>query len=204
MDAHTTSEELRERLALIESMIAEGRRRTESWGWTFLLWGVAYYVAIVWSTWGQTYAVLGRYNLAWPATMLGAAVLTVAIAAAKGKGQPDTAISRAVGSVWMALGISMVLVFLSLSLSGRLDQHSFVSLVAAMLGAANGASGMILRWKMQWACAVVWWFTAIVSGLVTDSQLAVLFPLVIFLCQIAFGAYAMWRDSQRRGRVAHA
>ena len=38
---HTTEQELKDRLSLIESMIAEGRRHTESWGWTFVLWGVA-------------------------------------------------------------------------------------------------------------------------------------------------------------------
>ena len=41
MQDHTTEQELKDRLSLIESMIAEGRRHTESWGWTFVLWGVA-------------------------------------------------------------------------------------------------------------------------------------------------------------------
>ena len=41
--------ELKDRLSLIETMIAEGRRTTESWAWTFVLWGVAYYVAIFWT-----------------------------------------------------------------------------------------------------------------------------------------------------------
>ena len=45
--------ELKDRLKLIESMMAEGRRSTESWGWSFVLWGVAYYVATAWATWGQ-------------------------------------------------------------------------------------------------------------------------------------------------------
>ena len=41
-----TERDLKDRLRLIESMIAEGRRTTENWGWTFVLWGVAYYIAI--------------------------------------------------------------------------------------------------------------------------------------------------------------
>ena len=48
MADHPHTDDLNERLNLIEAMIAEGRRKTESWGWTFLLWGVAYYVAIGW------------------------------------------------------------------------------------------------------------------------------------------------------------
>ena len=46
MTGNSEEQELKDRLSLIESMIAEGRRNTESWGWTFVLWGVAYYVAI--------------------------------------------------------------------------------------------------------------------------------------------------------------
>jgi hypothetical protein len=38
MRDHTTEQELRDRLTLIERMIGEGRRHTESWGWTFFLW----------------------------------------------------------------------------------------------------------------------------------------------------------------------
>ena len=37
--------ELAERLSMMEALIVEGRRRCESWGWTFVLWGIAYLVA---------------------------------------------------------------------------------------------------------------------------------------------------------------
>ncbi len=39
--AATTPQDLNARLKLIEDMIAEGRRSTQSWGWTFVLWGFA-------------------------------------------------------------------------------------------------------------------------------------------------------------------
>ena len=48
MQDNTNESEIRERLNLIENMISEGRRTTESWGWSFILWGVAYYIAIAW------------------------------------------------------------------------------------------------------------------------------------------------------------
>ena len=41
---------LAERVSLIESMMAEGRQGTARWGWTFVLWGVAYLVATAWSS----------------------------------------------------------------------------------------------------------------------------------------------------------
>ena len=49
MGGNISEQEVKDRLTLIESMIAEGRRDTESWGWTFVLWGVAFYVAMAWS-----------------------------------------------------------------------------------------------------------------------------------------------------------
>jgi len=49
MTGNVEEQELKDRLSLIESMIAEGRRTTESWAWTFVFWGVAYYVAILWT-----------------------------------------------------------------------------------------------------------------------------------------------------------
>jgi len=52
MTNNANDPELRNRLNLIETMIAEGRRTTGSFAWIFILWGVAYYVAIVWSTTG--------------------------------------------------------------------------------------------------------------------------------------------------------
>src|SRR6185437_1341986 len=52
--------ELRERLVLMESMIAEGRKMTGNWGWAFILWGVAYYLAFAWSFLGWNAA------FAWP------------------------------------------------------------------------------------------------------------------------------------------
>jgi hypothetical protein len=207
MHEETSSRDLQDRLALIEAMIAEGRRRTESWGWTFLLWGVAYYIAIAWAALGQGFAVLGGgSSLAWPVTMIAACVLTLVIGFRKGKGHPGTTVGRAIVSIWIAVGISMLVVFPSLAISRRLNEHVFVALIAALLGTANGASGMILRWKAQIASAVVWWVTSAAACFVSNTQLAAVFLTAIFFCQIVFGIYAMILESRRRVRhgVIHA
>src|SRR5271170_7181294 len=164
MQNYATEKELKDRLGLIESTIAAGRRKTESWGWTFVLWGVAYYLAIAWSAWGHS-------TWAWPVTISVAVIVTVVVASLKVGKHPQTTLDRAIGSIWIALGISMFLLFLALGLSGRLtDQHLFVAVVSAILGMANGASALILRWKVQFACAVVWWAVAVTGCFVTDSQ----------------------------------
>jgi len=61
MQDHTTEQELKDRLSLIESMIAEGRRNTESWGWTFVLWGVF--------TISPSPGRVGSQRVAWPVTI---------------------------------------------------------------------------------------------------------------------------------------
>ena len=207
MQEETSERDLRERLALIEQMIAEGRRSTESWGWIFLLWGAAYCIAIGWATWGHGLSVWGTgRSLAWPVTMMVAFFVCLAIGLRKGKGQRMTTVGRAIVAMWTSVGVSMFLLFPALAISGKLDQHTFVALVAAMLGAANGASGILLRWKLQFACAVVWWVTSAAACFGSDLQLGVVFLTAIFLCQILFGIYAMILESRRRkqGGVVHA
>jgi uncharacterized membrane protein YfcA len=195
MTENNEAQELKDRLSLIESMIAEGRRTTESWGWVFVLWGVAYYIAILWATLGHTY-------WAWPVTMTSGCVLTMFIGIRKGRKQPGTSIGRAIAALWSAMGISMLLLFPALGISGRMDPHSFIAVVAAMLGATNAASSVILKWKAQFATAVVWWVAAVTACFGSELQLLIVFLAAIFLCQIVFGIYAMISESRQRQQGA--
>jgi len=190
-------QELTARLNLIESMIAEGRQKTESWGWTFVLWGAAYSAAIVFANLGAPVAewtIFGHRTIAWPITMIGAMILMfvyIALTSRKNPSQPDTTIGRAIYSMWIAMGISMFLLLLATGTSGRLDQQLFVAIVASMLGTVNGASSFILKWRQQGFCALVWWATAVGVCFCNVTQGTLLFLTAIFLCQIVFGAYGM-------------
>ncbi|HUD75417.1 MAG TPA: hypothetical protein VMQ76_10120, partial [Terracidiphilus sp.] len=133
MNTNPEELELKDRLNLIETMIAEGRRTTESWGWTFVLWGVAYYIAIAWATWGHS-------TLAWPVTMIAAGVLTGILSSRNAGKRPETTVGRAMMAIWLAMGISTFAVMMSLGMSGRLDLHNSVAIIGAMLGAANATS----------------------------------------------------------------
>src|SRR5580698_9058290 len=164
-------QELNERFNPIESMIAEGRQSTDSWGWTFLLWGLAYY----------------------------------GIIAARRRGnKPETTIGRTMASVWFALGISLFLFGMCTSFSGHAEQHVFLAVICIMLGMANGTSGFILRWKVQFGCAIVWWAAGVVSLFGTLTQGFIGFLVAIFLCQIVFGSYMMIAESRglKPGRSA--
>lgn len=190
--------ELKERLRLIESMIAEGRRTTESFSWTFVLWGLAYYVAILWSTGAFTGPIWGSSYLAWPVTMTAAFALTWTLGTRKSRNQPPTTHGRAVVSIWIWMGISMGILMVSLGLSGRGDQQTFIAVISTMLGATNAASGMLLKWKQQFACAVVWWAAAVVSLFSSVTRSSIAFLVAIFLCQIVFGIYGMICEARIR------
>jgi len=198
----SVEQELKDRLELIETMIAEGRRTTGSWGWTFVFWGVAYYVAIAWTAYNQ-------WPWAWLVTMASAWVVCWAIIRSKQKNQPKqtpaTTIGRAIYTTWAAMGVSLVLLLPALGFSSRFNQHIFVAIVAAMLGLANGASGMLLRWKAQIASAIVWWVATVAACFGSDEQCTVVFLVAIFFCQIVFGVYAMIFESRlRRLEADHA
>jgi hypothetical protein len=202
MTASNEAQELKDRLSMIESMIAEGRRTTTSWGWIFVFWGVAYYVAIGWTAYNQ-------WPFAWLVTMLGAWLLCGAIIWSKKKSQsqrrPCTTTGRAISSIWFATGVSMVLIFPALSFSGHVNWHIFVAIVAAMLGLVNGASGMLLRWKAQIATAYVWWAATVAACFGSDNQCSFVFVVAIFFCQIVFGVYGMVIEArERRLEATHA
>jgi hypothetical protein len=199
MSGETDSVELAERLNLIEAMIAEGRGRFESWGWTFVLWGVAYYVAFFWGAWT-------RFAYAWPVTMIAAALLTMVKFWRRGD-QPSTTMGRAIGATWCAMGISMFILFDALGFSGHLqDVRIFVAAASAMIGMANAACGMMLKWRAELACALVWWTATVIASFGSANAAIDAFLVAIFLCQIVFGIYAMileWRRRRARG-AAHA
>lgn len=195
-------QELKDMLSLIESMIAEGRRSTESWGWTFILWGVAYYVAIAWQNLLHSY-------LAWPVTMIGASILMGVIVGRRRSrpgARPKTNLGRAILSIWIAVGLSMFVLLDALGFSARgADWHISVAVAATLIGTANAASSMALKWKLQFLCALVWWSAAVVACLGSDTQTTISFLAAIFLCQIVFGIYGIIRESrERRQEAIHA
>ena len=96
-----------------------------------------------------------------------------------------------------SLGISIFILLLCLGLSGHGDFHVFVAIISAMLGMANATSGMVLRWKMQFASAVVWWAAAITACFTSDKLTIVAFLVAIFFCQIVFGIYCMIAESRK-------
>lgn len=199
MTEQISNQDLSERLALIESMMREGRRTTGRYAWSFVLWGVAYEAAIIGATWLHLV-------YAWPVTMVLAFLVTIWVFASRRGNAPESTAGRAIGSMWTALGISLFLVLFAYGFSGRMHEGQiFVAIATAHLGLVYGASGMLLRWRVQFACAIVWWLSSAAALFMTSEQSNYLLIADVFLCQILFGIYAMVLEQKRLNRVnSHA
>lgn len=194
MQDETSAQDLKDRLALIEIMLAEGRQTTESWGSIFVLWGVAFYAAMAWAAWRPRPWV-------WPVTMVLAAAVTLVLASIKAGRQAKTALGRSIVSVWAALGVSMFVIFVPLGMTGRLgDARVFIAVASAMLGMASATSALILRWKVQFGCAVTWWAAAVAACFLRPKRAMLIFLAAIFICQIVFGIYGMIHEGGAKPR----
>lgn len=200
-DCMTDGDDLGERLTIIESMISEGRRTTAYWGPVIVLWGVAFYAAFGW------YVLGGHSRWAWPTTMMATFLLTRVIHRQRRKGLPKTMVGQAIGSIWIAMILSMFVLFLAINRShGSIASNIQAAVLATMLGSSNAACALLLKWKQQFACAVIWWAAAVVACFGTAKLVMIAFLTAAFLCWIVFGIYVTFNKSRTsaQGRIIHA
>lgn len=190
--------DINERLALIESMMQAGRKSTEYWGWNFLLWGIAYFVAVAWSS---LLPGAGGPLLAWPITMIFAVLLTVGIAHRRTRNMPRTEKSRALQAIWTAMGLGIFVFAFPVAWSGHFQAQSFMAAIEAMLGIAHVAAGSFLRWPLQIVVGAAWWAAAIASCFVNGNGIAYVFLAATLVCNIGFGIYLMIRESRDKARA---
>jgi len=199
MTEQETQQELLTRLELVEMMVQEGRQSTEYWGWTFVLWGTAYLIAIGWAYGSH------RPDIAWPVTMIAAVVLTIVLAARKKRAKPQTPVSRAVGGIWTAVGTAIFIFCFAVGASGHLELHSYFATVEILLGVANFAVSMVLRWRAQFWIAILWWISAVATCFVGETLVIPILVAATLIGMIGFGFYLMYRERRdRRLRVQHA
>jgi hypothetical protein len=191
--------ELLERIEVIERMMRDGRRSVEYWGWTQVLWGTAYLVAIGWSV------VSGKPGLAWPVTMFTAAILSAVIISLRSAATPGNSLRRALQGIWTALGIAIFLYCVCLGASRHFDLNAMIAAVEIFIGAANFASALTLQWKTQGMVGVLWWAAGIATLFVAQSLVLPILAGITLVGMIGFGLYLMVRQSRdRRARASHA
>jgi hypothetical protein len=184
--------EMLDRLKLIETMMAEGRRSTQRWGWIFLLWGIGPLIAMWWA------ADWPHAAWAWPLTMGVCIVINgLVVKARQWRGESESITMRSVGAVWMCAGITVMLLAVGAVWSGMRDFRGVYAALFGLAAVAHGASSMILRWRAQFLAALVWWVASAMAYAVPAARLADLAAWALILGNVVFGAWLAYCERRR-------
>jgi hypothetical protein len=198
----TTRDDLVQRVALMETMIAEGRRSTIRFGWIFVLWGLIDLAPVGWqlvvphSDWVEIWS--------WPiAIACGVAIQFLGMAILRRRSSVACSSSmrgRSISAVWAMMGLTAMLYFAGAMISHKAWQISFAAAMLMFVGMAHGTSALILRWKAQGVVACVWWIGGIALFFLSYRYWLQIFASEMCFGMIGFGLYAMWLE--RRNRAA--
>jgi hypothetical protein len=199
-------DELLQRVALMETMIAEGRRMTVRCGWAFVLWGVVDLVAMSWQCFWPHSRLAGMW--AWPVCLVAGAILTavgVALQRRDGCHHRQNLQCRSVLAVWATMGITLAIYVASAMVRHLTWQYSYLAGILVVIGMAHAISAAILRWRVQGTVAILWWLGALAMFFVPPhyvpveqhAVLAIWFVEMV-LAMLAFGIYAIWLEGRER------
>jgi len=193
-----TRDDLVQRVALMEAMIAEGRRYTGRNSWIFVLWGLVDLTAWAW----QNYSAHLGGMWAWPICLTTGVVLTLAgkMIQKSDKGYSRNNTCSYVMGVWGMMGLAMGIYVASAIVTHFSWQYSYIAGLLMMLGMAHAISAMLLRWGMQGLVAAMYWAGGVAifvcnSGRATNAIMLFEMGVVMML----FGLYAMGREPRRSG-----
>lgn len=196
-DGGVTRDELLQRVAMMESMISEGRRTTARFGWLFVLWGMADLIGMVW----QWYQQNNRWI--WPVTIGSAMVLQfIGIAMLRRENKtcsPKSMQCRSIEAVWGMMGLTVSLYCAAAMLHNSTWQVAYVSAILMFVGLAHAISALVLRWRAQGAIAAVWWLGGIATFFLSGVALYAIVVGEMFVGLVAFGIYAMLLERRRGG-----
>jgi hypothetical protein len=182
-------QELLERIDLIERMVLAGRRSTQYWGWCLALWGSGQLIAAAWATFGH------RPRLAWGVTMAACGVITgIVVAVRRSRAHSESVVSRAIGSVWLCMGISLTLLGFLGNPAGIFDARSFEVVFFSLMGLTYVASGLILEWHVQTGIGVLWWAGAVAAIYGPGWLISWLFLGMVLVGEVILGIYLMIRE----------
>jgi hypothetical protein len=193
-DNGTTRDDLVQRVALMETMIAEGRRSTARYGWMFVMWGVVYFTAALWTIF------LPFKNWAWP-VCIAASIVVIGVVKSRQKrikGRSESVRARSIEATWKVMGIAVSLYVAAAIVSHHGGSPAYFSAILFFIGLAHGISATILRWGAQRAVTAVWWVGGIATFFFTTPvELISIFLGASFFGMILFGLYAMMLERRR-------
>lgn len=186
--------DLLQRIEMMEQMIAEGRQATMRSGWIFVVWGLAYSIAMAWVIF-----LPGLANWAWPVCVVAAiAATTFGKRRQKRAGGQENARSRSIAAVWTAMGCALwVYIGGAVASHHGMNHPSYLAAILIFIGLAHVTSALILRWVAQGAAGAVWWVGGFATFFATPEQGIAIFLAATFFGMIGFGLYAMMQERQR-------
>ena len=190
-----TRDDLLQRVALMELMIAEGRQSTARFGWIFVFWGLVDLFGIGWQ-------ILQPHSyLVWPVTIGGGLLVQfagIALSRKSGAWYSTNLKSRSVSAVWSMMGIAACLYCFTAIFRHFTWQVSYVAAICMLVGLAHAISAMILRWGVQGLVAGIWWAGGVAAFFITSySGFLFLFIAEMLFGMVFFGLYAMWLEHQQ-------
>lgn len=183
---HDRHQELIERIDLVEAMIAEGKNSTARRGWIFVTWGFTYILAVLWNSY------LPQKEWAWP-ICIGLALIAIKFGQLRQRRRSlrESTRSRSIDAVWSGFGKAVLLYVIVAGLSHRLQDPSYEAAVLIFFGGAHAMSATILRWRVQWAVAILWFAAGAAAFFVTSKVAIGVFIVASLLGLVCFGLYVM-------------
>jgi hypothetical protein len=194
-------EELLRRLALMEAMIAEGRKQTGRCGWIFVLWGLVSLagMALEWTHPGHVWN--------WPVVIgIGVAVqyLVLRLLRRSNRWCMPNLRSRALWAVWSMMGVTMMLYCFTAIFTRHAHGSAYFAGICFIVGLAHAISSMLLRWPMQGAAAALWWAGGVASFFVSGQWFSAIFCAEMLFGMVLFGIYLMMLERRTPpSQVAH-
>ena len=190
----TTRDDLVQRVALMEAMIAEGRQSTGRFGWIFILWGLVCLSGI-----GGSYLLPHSYWV-WPILITSGFViqfLGIAMHRRSGNWPSENLKSRSVAAVWRMMSVAIILYAAPAIATHTVHQIAYVAAIFMFLGMAHAISAVILRWRVQGMVAGLWWAGGVATYFLPRDYVIAIYVVEMVFCMVLFGVYAMWLERRR-------
>ncbi|HXE08763.1 MAG TPA: hypothetical protein VN612_12760 [Acidobacteriaceae bacterium] len=182
-------DEIVARINLMETMIAEGRQATCQFGWIFVLWGLVDLsgMALQWER--------PNHWWNWPLAIGLGLVLQYAgfglRRRSRGVCRPNTQ-SRAISAIWGMMGATLILFCFTAIFTHQSWGAGYLAAIFMTIGLAHTASGIILRWGVQFAVGAIFWAGGLACFFVNNERwFLYIFGLEMLFGMILFGIYAM-------------
>ena len=199
MDAQTQA---REDLAAIRRLMEVGQQVVNTAGPHFAAWGVLCSAAL-----GATYVLSGRGDtrtIVWTwiaAVSLGwAASIALTVAGRRGA-RVESATGRLLGGLWTGTGVTLTLLGFAAPAGGGLAQAAITGVLAAVLGGATFATGLLVGSRWMQAAGGAWWAGALFMLLSPGRHGLLLTAALILLLQTVPGVVLTLRG-RRAAAVA--